>query len=86
MYSVELSKSAEKSFMDLGKKNQQRIVSALEGLETDPYVGKKLQGPLKGLWSIRVVPFRIIYSIHKKTVTVSVVAIGDRKDVYKKLQ
>mgnify|MGYP001191092630 FL=1 len=81
MYSIELSKGAEKSLMNLGKKNQQRVISALEGLENDPYVGKKLQGPLKGLWSVRVVPFRIIYSISKKTITVSVVAIGDRKDV-----
>lgn len=86
MYSVELSKGAEKSLMNLNKKNQQRVVFALEGLEKDPFVGKKLQGPLKSLWSIRVVPFRIVYSIHKKKVMVSVVAIGDRKDVYKKLK
>ncbi|PIR48145.1 type II toxin-antitoxin system mRNA interferase toxin, RelE/StbE family [Candidatus Peregrinibacteria bacterium CG10_big_fil_rev_8_21_14_0_10_55_24] len=85
MYSIELSRGAEKSLMSLNKKNQQRIILALEGLEKDPFVGKKLQGPLKGLWSIRVVPFRVVYSIHRKIVTVSVVAIGDRKDVYKKL-
>ncbi|PIR53011.1 type II toxin-antitoxin system mRNA interferase toxin, RelE/StbE family [Candidatus Peregrinibacteria bacterium CG10_big_fil_rev_8_21_14_0_10_49_10] len=86
MYLVELSKSAEKSFMGLHKKNQLRIISALEGLSKDPFIGKKLQGPLKGLWSIRVIPLRVIYFIRKKTVTVSVVAIGDRKNVYKKLQ
>ncbi|MDA1208882.1 MAG: type II toxin-antitoxin system RelE/ParE family toxin [bacterium] len=86
MYSIELSRGAEKSLNTLEKKNQQRVISALEGLEKDPFIGKKLQGPLKGLWSIRVLPFRIIYSISKKTVTVSVVAIGDRKGVYKILK
>ncbi|MCK5017652.1 MAG: type II toxin-antitoxin system RelE/ParE family toxin [Candidatus Peribacteraceae bacterium] len=48
-------------------------------------MGKKLKGSLDGLWVIRVVPFRIVYSINKKIVTVSVVSIGNRKDVYKKL-
>jgi mRNA interferase RelE/StbE len=86
MYTVELSKGAEKSLINLDKKNQQRVVFALEGLEKDPFVGKKLQGPLKGLWSIRILPFRIVYSISKKKVVVTVVAIGDRKDIYKILK
>lgn len=82
MYTVELSKSSEKALIVLSKKDQKRVVGALESLKNDPFTGKKLQGPLKGLWSIRVWPFRIIYSIHKKRVMVSVVAIGNRKDIY----
>jgi len=84
MYTVELSKSADKSLMSLRRKDQQRVLLALEGLEKDPFIGKRLQGPLRGLWSVRVLPYRIIYSVNKKIITVSVVAIGDRKDVYKK--
>jgi len=86
MYTVNLSKSAEKSLMSLSKKDQHRVVEGLEGLKKDPFIGKKLQVPFKGLWSLRVWPLRVIYSIDKKIVTVSVVAIGDRKNVYKKLK
>lgn len=85
MYTVELAKNAEKSFFKLSKKDQQRVLSCLEGLEKDPFIGKKLHGPLAGLWSVRVYPYRVIYTIKKKEIIVPVVAIGDRKDVYKKL-
>ncbi|MBU0457851.1 type II toxin-antitoxin system RelE/ParE family toxin [Patescibacteria group bacterium] len=86
MYTVKLSKGADKTLSGLDKRDQQRIILALGGLEQDPFVGKKLQGRFGGMWSVRVVPYRIIYSIDKKIVTVNVVAIGDRKDVYKKLK
>lgn len=86
MYSVEISKTAEKSFQKLSAKDQDRVIDALENLKKDPHMGKRLQGPLKGLWSLRVWPLRIIYCINDKIVTVFVVSIGHRKDIYKKLQ
>lgn len=86
VYKVRVSKRAEKSLLKLSGKNQNRMTEALLSLTKDPFVGKKLQGEQKGLWSIRVWPYRIIYTIEKKIITVTVVAIGDRKDVYKKLK
>jgi addiction module RelE/StbE family toxin len=58
------------------------VFDALEGLREDPYAGKKLQGELYGLYSLRVWPYRIIYMVEKRIITVTVVAIGQRKDVY----
>jgi len=85
MYKVVIKKRAEKQFSRLSMKDQKRILEALQSLRKAPFDGKKLQGEVAGLWSIRVWPYRIIYIIEKKVVTVSIVAIGDRKDVYKKL-
>ncbi|KKW38411.1 hypothetical protein A2454_05715 [Candidatus Peribacteria bacterium RIFOXYC2_FULL_55_14] len=84
MYTIELTKKAEKSLESLRKRDQQRVMAGIESLREDPFIGKKLQGPLEGLRSLRVWPFRIIYSVNKKVVMVTVVAIGNRKDVYKK--
>ncbi|MCB9807683.1 type II toxin-antitoxin system RelE/ParE family toxin [Candidatus Peribacteria bacterium] len=85
-YRVLLSKRAEKSLFKLSLKDQKRMAEGLLALQNNPFAGKKLEGEHKGLWSLRVWPYRIIYTIEKKIVTVTVVAIGDRKDVYKKLK
>jgi mRNA interferase RelE/StbE len=84
MYKVELAREAEKVLKSLSEKDQIKILNALEGLEEDPSIGKKLQGSLKGLRVIRVWPYRVVYTVYKKTVTVTVLTIGHRKDVYKK--
>ncbi|OIO53687.1 hypothetical protein AUJ46_04425 [Candidatus Peregrinibacteria bacterium CG1_02_54_53] len=84
MFRVELTKSAEKDVCRLSKKDQGRIFRGLESLKNDPFSGKKLQGPLEGLWSLRVWPYRIIYEIQKKKILVTVIAVKQRKNVYKK--
>jgi addiction module RelE/StbE family toxin len=61
---------------------QGNVLQALEGLRREPLHGKKLQGQLAGLYSLRVWPYRIIYQVSHKTITILVVAIGQRKDVY----
>lgn len=60
MYTVELSRTAEKSLMALPYKVSVRIVKALEALKEDPFSGKRLTVPLKGLLSIRIMSYRII--------------------------
>jgi mRNA interferase RelE/StbE len=86
MFTVQLKPQARKQLGKLYRRDQLRIAAAIDGLRHDPFVGKKLEGELYGLWAVRVVPFRIIYAIDKKIITVTVVAIGDRKDVYRKLK
>ncbi|TSD00066.1 MAG: RelE protein [Candidatus Peregrinibacteria bacterium Greene1014_49] len=86
MYIVILKPRAEKQLSKLREKDRTRIKSAIDQLWENPYFGKKMDGSLAGCYSIRVWPWRIIYVIQKDIVTVTVVAIGDRKDIYKKLR
>ena len=44
--------------------------------------GHALTGPFKGLWSYRVGDFRIIASIQDEIVTVLVLRVGNRRDIY----
>ena len=81
MYTVVLKRRAEKQYNALPAKDRAMVLAGLQGLREDPFSGKKLQGDLFGLYSLRVWPYRIIYSVQKRTITVTVVAIGQRKDV-----
>ena len=82
-YKVIVLKRAEKERRKLSPKDQDRVLQALVSLETDPFRGKQLHGDYGGAWAIRVWPYRVIYTIEKEIVTVKVVKIGHRKDVYK---
>lgn len=84
MFNVFLKPKARKQFDALPAKDQGTVFDALEGLRENPYAGKKLQGELHGLYSLRVWPYRIIYTIEKRRITVTVVAIGQRKNIYKR--
>lgn len=82
-YTVLISKRAEKDIDALKKQEYKRVRAVLERLCENPYVGKKLVGDLKGYYSIRVWPYRIVYEIKKQKLIVLVLRVGHRKEVYK---
>ncbi len=83
-YSLFLKKAAEKSFEKLSEKDQMKIDTVFSVLREDPFSGKKLKGEFEGFYSVRMWPYRIIYTIFKKELIVLVVDVGHRKEVYKK--
>lgn len=83
MYTIVVKKKAEKEIQRLSRKDQQRIASAFDVLRENPFSGKKLEGEYKGAWTLRVWPYRIIYTIHRDIVTVNVLRVRHRKDVYR---
>jgi addiction module RelE/StbE family toxin len=58
-----------------------RLLDKLETLGEDPLAGKPLTGPLKGLRSLRVGDWRVIYVVGRETVTV--LTVNDRKEVHR---
>lgn len=46
-------------------------------------VGKPLTGELAGLWSARRGEYRIVYSIEKRIITVTIVRISHRSNAYR---
>jgi mRNA-degrading endonuclease RelE of RelBE toxin-antitoxin system len=51
--------------------------------ENPQRVGKPLTGELAGLWSARRGEYRIVYSIERRVVTVTIVRISHRANVYR---
>ena len=83
-YSIQIKKSAEKEIADLPKRDQRRVISAIEKLAGDPRPSgvRKLKHP-DDIYRLRVGNYRIVYQIADKKLIVLVVKVGDRKDVYR---
>lgn len=82
-WKVVIAPAAVKVLRNLPTTHARRVLAAIDGLRDDPNAGKALQGQLAGLRSLRVWPYRIIYQLHKRVVTITVVAVGHRRDVYR---
>lgn len=77
-----LSKVAEKEFSKLTKKDQKKIFKKFLLLQHQPLSGKKLLGKLKGLYSLKAWPYRIVYKVSGKN-KVIVHHILHRQKAYK---
>ncbi len=86
MWKITYKKSIKKDLKNISVDTRYLLKKAIEEkLKSDPVkFGMPLRRSLKGYMKLRVGDYRIIYSISKKTVTVLVVKIGHRKDVYGK--
>lgn len=83
MSQIRFTAESRKSFEKLrDRKLQSRITQALQKLSKNPLSGKKLQGRLKGTYSLRVWPYRILYELDKDK-DIIITDIRHRKDVYK---
>lgn len=81
-YEIRLSKPAKKFLASQPQFQQKRILKALLGL---PFEGdmKKMVGPWTNRYRLRIGDYRAIYERHDETVTILVLEIGNREDIYK---
>lgn len=85
MFSIIIKRRAQKQLQKIQASDRQRLKEAIDALAENPFAGKKLDGKYNGFWSFRVWPYRIVYIIERKIITITIVAIGHRKDIYKSL-
>jgi mRNA interferase RelE/StbE len=83
-YQILILPAAEKSLSKLPKKMQLRIQGVITTLATNPIppVSRKLVG--RDTYRLRVSEYRIVYSIHENILTIKVVSVGHRREVYRK--
>ncbi|MFH1509654.1 MAG: type II toxin-antitoxin system RelE/ParE family toxin [Candidatus Nealsonbacteria bacterium] len=82
-YQIVLPKRIKRKLDKIETGHYEKILSALEALSSDPYLGKRLKGELKSYYSYRVWSYRIIYEIRKKELVILVIRIGHRGGVYR---
>ncbi|MDR2251801.1 MAG: type II toxin-antitoxin system RelE/ParE family toxin [Endomicrobium sp.] len=85
-YKVIFSNTSLKTLNKLDNSIRTKIIKFLdrEVLKENPRAfGKALQYKLSGLWRYRVKNFRILADIRNDVLTVLIIDIGDRSDVYK---
>ncbi len=83
-YKIEIRKSAAKELERIKGKDQDRIILKIRSLASDPRQpgSKKLSGEEK--YRIRQGNYRILYEIKNEIITVVVVKIRHRREVYRK--
>lgn len=80
---VALSKNAQKQYQRLPKTEQIKVRKKLTAILQNPQTGKKLEGELRGIRSLKVWPYRILYEINEKEKMVSIHKIIHRQGAYK---
>jgi mRNA interferase RelE/StbE len=84
-YKIYFRKSAAKELGKLPSPEVQKVIQRIESLAIDPRPAgcEKLTG--QEAYRIRQGNYRIIYSIQDDELTIWVVKVGHRKDIYKRL-
>ncbi|SPF39259.1 Addiction module toxin, RelE/StbE family [Syntrophobacter sp. SbD1] len=83
VWSIKWDSRAIKEVAEIPEADRKRIVDAVERLAADPLRGKPLKGRWEGLRRIRVGVYRIIYALRKAELTILVLRVGSRSDVYR---
>jgi mRNA interferase RelE/StbE len=87
VWRVEFSPRAERRLGKIAQGDRVRILRFLSdriAVAEDPRrTGKALRGPPDGLWRYRVGDFRIICEIKDRRITVLVLEIGHRREIYR---
>ncbi len=83
-YKIKIKPSAVKELEKLPKKDLKKVVIKIQSLAFDPRPPgcEKLSGEEK--YRIRQGNYRIIYSIEDNILSIVVVKVGHRRDIYKK--
>ena len=81
-YRINYIENAVSNLEKLNGNVRKRILKAIEErLSQSPeFYGKPLRFSLKGLWSLRVGDYRVVYQIKEDEIVI--VKVGHRKDVY----
>ena len=85
MYKIAYTSEAKEAIGKLSLKKKRQIKEAIERIAQKPDIGKRLSHELSGLRSHRSGDYRIIYRIYHDQILIVILAIGYRKDIYKKV-
>ena len=82
-YLIQLDKKAKQGLLDAPAKDRLRIAAALELLRENPIPPRavKLQG--RDGYRVRIGKYRILYTFDGSVLTIYVLDIGPRGDIYK---
>lgn len=83
-YIVEIDTKAAKEIRALPRKEQTKVLGKIEALSSNPRPpGCVKLAAESDLWRIRSGNYRIIYQILDARLIVTIVKVGDRRDVYR---
>ena len=88
VWTISFVPAAAKELKKLGKTEAARIIVTLESriatLDDPRTLGSALAGELGGLWRWRIGDYRVVARINDERITILVVRIGHRREVYRR--
>ena len=85
MYRIEFENSARKSLAKLDRPVATRITAAIAALAENPRpAGATQLVSESNAWRIRVGDYRVIYTIEDDVLTVWVIKVGHRREIYER--
>jgi mRNA interferase RelE/StbE len=88
-WTVEISNIAERQLRKIDRSIQKRILDwledRLENCKNPRHFGEPLKGNHAGLWRYRIGDYRVLCEIQDEKIVVLVLAIGHRREVYKRI-
>jgi len=84
-YKIEWKQSAQKELKKLQNKTISRILQTIETLPDNPHPpgSRKLHGA-EYTYRLRAGDYRIIYSVYSDILTIEIVRIGHRREIYRR--
>jgi mRNA interferase RelE/StbE len=82
-YKIRVKKSAEKKLGKLPKKELIKILNKIEDLSDNPHPVGSIKLTSEEKYRIRVGNYRVLYKVEDDILTVFVVKIGQRKQIYR---
>ena len=84
-YKIIYVSTAEKELSKLPESDFIKVQSAINSLSENPFPPGhlKLEGTKVKLYRIRKGNYRVIYSVQRNIITITILKVGHRKDVYK---
>jgi mRNA interferase RelE/StbE len=83
-YTVSILRRAQKQLEDIQGDDFDRVTDAIAALATNPRPSGCIKLTGRDGWRIRSGDFRVIYEINDGQLLVTVVQIGNRRDVYRR--
>jgi mRNA interferase RelE/StbE len=84
-YKVEISKSVrKKDLLTIPKADVAKIVKRIESLADNPFPEGAIRLKGREEWRIRQGDYRILYVVEHVLITVFVVKVGHRREIYRK--
>lgn len=83
-YSIRIKASAGKALRRIHKQDRLRLIEAINRLAVEPHAGGLLKGEFSGLRRLRIGSYRIVYEAQDAILTILVIRIGHRRDVYRR--
>lgn len=83
IYAIRYSREAGRSLKKLNPTLAKRLVTKIEALATNPRPTGSKKLVQRGDWRLRVGDYRVLYEIKDTEVTVLVVRVAHRREVYR---